>query len=86
MPRFYADAMISGVGQRMGKDNRLYHTLSMFVQGEDGGNMDCSLPHDKPEFINKVKGHIGKVCKVTVNIRNYKGTSYTDCIAIEPKG
>lgn len=82
--RVNAMAVVNGVDSRVSnKDGKTYNKVHLFLQGEDMGAMECNVPNDKPDMLKLLRESGGKVGKVVLNIRIYKGSTFVDCVGFE---
>jgi hypothetical protein len=85
--RAIAQVMVNGIGENVSrKDGKTYRRAYLFVQGEDAGALEASLPQDSPTLVKTVTDQIGKMCTATLNLREFKGTLYVDLVALQPMG
>jgi hypothetical protein len=83
--RCVAQVMVNGLGENVSrKDGKTYRRAHLFVQGEDPGSLQASIPQDSLVLAKAVTDHVGKVCTATLNLREFKGTLYVDLAALQP--
>jgi hypothetical protein len=83
--RATASVTVNGLTENVSrKDGKTYRRAFLFVQGEDPGSLEASIPQDSLALVKAVTDHIGKPCTATLNIREFKGTLYVDLVALQP--
>lgn len=83
--RATSSVMVNGLTENVSrKDGKTYRRAFLFVQGEDPGSLEASIPQDSLTLVKAVTDHIGKPCTATLNLREFKGTLYVDLVALHP--
>ena len=82
--RVEAQAVVNDAGEHVSKkDGKTYRRAYLFIPGEDRGSLEASIPGDAEALYKKVKELTAKLCRATLNIRDYKGTLFIDLVHLE---
>lgn len=84
--RVEGTVLVCGVSQREGMKEgkptgKIYHNATLYGLGEDATSHEFGI--SDPKLISVIQGLSGKQAKVTINLREFKGTKNFDLVAIK---